>query len=620
MTTTIERVERRRPGAVLTRRVFGTACRDRRLPGRLVGIAVLLALLIEVESGASSYSLALVQQASVDACLGLAVVVLLGFAGELSFAYGVLFGISGYVAYYLMNAGFPMWPSYAVGVLASTVAGTLIAVPALRIRQLQLALATFGAGIAGIEIFGNLAGGSGIVGLKQLYFGGDAVGITDPKTTALFAVGVLAVVLLIAEFTVSGRLGRRWLVIKAREDLARSFAVSVPRERLIAFAVSSALLGIIGAVYPTMLGLLSADSYQFQTVINVLIIAILGGLLRPGGALLGALIFAEIGQHLSNGTPGLSQIVYGALLLALLLVLPRGLVGIIESLPHFIRRRRKSDPGLATVQGNDMKQPLAPREPILAPVGFAGLQGQALTKSFGGFTAVSSADIDIRPRCITGIIGANGAGKSTLLDLLTGFKTPDSGTVRLAAESSLELSEARSWRRSQRGVRRTFQHPMLVPELTVLENVAVAVECAKGIRPRQARGRAAAVLADAGLTRWADALPEGLPYGVVKLVDVARLVATDPVVAFFDEPAAGLGEAELPALASYLRGLAARGAAVVLIEHNLDFIAEVSDELVAMDFGRVVASGKPKEVLESDAVAAAYSVQASIGLKGAHDA
>jgi ABC-type branched-subunit amino acid transport system ATPase component/ABC-type branched-subunit amino acid transport system permease subunit len=593
--------------------------------GRVVGLAVLVGLFISVESsGDGSTWLSVTQQIAVNGCLGLAVVVLLGYAGELSFAYGVLFGAAGYVSYFVADAGVNLWLSYLAGVVASVVAGAVIALPALRIRGLQLALATFGAGIAGIEIFSHASGDSGIVGLPQLNVGSGSVGIIDVKTTALFGVVILAVSYLISEIAVSGRLGRRWLLAKTGDQLAASVGVRVVRERMLAFMVSSFLLGIIGAVYPTMLGLLSPTSYQFSTVINVLIVAILGGLLRPGGALLGALLFTLLGQELSSGSPGVTQMVYGALLLVLLMLLPRGLVGSAEQALGALGRRgsRGHERAIPPVPAAD--PPLERAAAALTPVsaGLASrvvggqpvvLRASGLTKTFGSFTAVDAVSFDAVRGEITGLIGSNGAGKSTLLDLMTGFKRADAGSVWLyEGERHLDLSRMSGTSRARLGVRRTFQHPALVPELTILDNITAALESAISLRTKAARAAAMRALELAGLADMAANKPTELPYGIVKLVDVCRLVATNPLVAFFDEPAAGLGAAELPRLAKLLNATAAAGAAVVLIEHNLDFISEISDVIYAMDFGQIIAHGDPPEVLASEPVANAYSLQTAV--------
>ena len=604
--------------------------------GRATGVLVLLVSLILCEVDGTAFLTTSLQQIAVNSCLGLAVVVLLGYAGELSFAYGILFGTGGYVSWELMVHGVPVWPAIVLGVVASMALGGVIALPALRIRGLQVALATFGAGVAGIEIFQHLSGGAGVVLLPTVRIAGASLGITDPTATAIVALVVLALVFAACEFLVGGRLGRRWLLMKADESTARSFGTMVGRERVVAFVLSSALLGAIGALYPTILGLLSPTPYGFQTVINVLIIALIGGMLSPGGALLGAVIFQLLSQEVTRAPAGLSQVVYGLLLLLLLRMLPRGLIGLLDSVTTRLTDRRRhpqpaaqttvaddsvgaamlSDPGRHGPPVADRPNLLINRPPSSAILG-CDLRGEGLTRYFGAFCAVDNVDISVEASKVTGVIGANGAGKSTLLDLLTGFQAPNQGSVSLTApEGFVPLAKLSGPARAQSGVIRTFQQAQLVPDLSVEDNIRVALEIARGGKHHSATRvfpSVSSVINLAGLAPYRTTYPAKLPFGVVKLVDVARLVVAGPRIALLDEPAAGLGGGELHVLEGMIRYLVGQGIAVLLIEHNLDFVARVADYLYVMDFGTILVSGEPTSVLSSPEVLEAYSLQANIG-------
>jgi branched-chain amino acid transport system permease protein len=450
--------------------------------------------------------------------------------------------------------------------------------------------------------------------LPELQIGDYSIGISNARAGALAALTLLLIVFVVCEVTISGRFGRRWLLMKQSDDTARSFGIGVPKERIRAFGMSGLLVGIVGAVFPTILGLISPTQYGFPTAITALIIAILGGTLHPGGAIVGAVAFAVIGDYVSTMAVGISQIIYGLLLLVLLLVVPNGVIGFVDTVAaRRVRHRLEIEQSKSGQAGT---HEIAARPTGGAGAGGVAISGEGIVRSYSGFHAVDGVDIEARYGQITGIIGANGAGKSTLIDVLTGFAPSVAGKVCFEEKDGTrhDVTSARSTTRARLGVQRTFQHATVAPELTLRENLRAALEARPGQLNRSQRAQCIEeALELAGIKAFGDDLPVDLPYGIIKLLDVARLVVVEPSVAFFDEPAAGLGEAELPRLEACLVHLRERGSCVLLIEHNLDFIGGVSDKLFAMDLGKVIAVGAPAEVLESEAVVRSYSAQATLG-------
>jgi branched-chain amino acid transport system ATP-binding protein len=321
-------------------------------------------------------------------------------------------------------------------------------------------------------------------------------------------------------------------------------------------------------------------------------------------------------------------------LLAILWLLPRGVIGALDSIQHTVRiqfrhwRSSGDDQGALEVSvavhrmnGSGSPEMVPSLQTSVEAGSSVRFEATGMTVHFGAFCAVDDVEITILGGQVTGIIGANGAGKSTLLDLLTGFRKSEGGRVELIGDNgeAIALEGRSAGARTDRGIIRTFQQAQLVPELTVEDNIRVAQEVAVRSRPslRGALPEISSVLKLASIEQYRKAQPSTLPYGIAKLVDVARLVAVRPLVAFLDEPAAGLGEGELPALRSMIEQLKTSGAGVAVIEHNLDFIGQVVDELYVIDFGRVLISGAPTEVLASNEVLEAYAIQASVG--GAHE-
>jgi branched-chain amino acid transport system ATP-binding protein len=240
-----------------------------------------------------------------------------------------------------------------------------------------------------------------------------------------------------------------------------------------------------------------------------------------------------------------------------------------------------------------------------------------LTRRFGGLTAVDGVDLTVRPDTIRAVIGPNGAGKTTLLDLITGFTRPDAGSVVFDGHDVLRLPPHRL---PGLGLMRTFQSARLVPRLTARENVMLGAHhltsarfLADGLRLPLARReqralaeRADAVLDFLGLRAYAEHNGADLPTGVARLLEVGRALAGAPKLLLLDEPAAGLDGAETQELAGVLRGVAATGTAIVLIEHDVDLVMSISDEVLVLDAGTVVADGPPARVRTDPAVLAAY--------------
>jgi ABC-type branched-subunit amino acid transport system ATPase component/ABC-type branched-subunit amino acid transport system permease subunit len=586
---------------------------------RLIGVAIAAGLIFLPAFSGSAYLLSLGSIVAVDAALALAVVVLMGFAGELSFAYGVLFGAGAYIDWAVGQHVGPEWMALVVGTLGATFIGAVVAIPAVRVRGLQLALATFAMGLAGGDIFGQLSGYSGTVDVRTFTLFGHS--LESPASQVTFWGVLVAILYVTVAVVLRGRLGRRLLLLRSDEPTARSLGINTARQRGLAFAISAFILGLVGSIYPSMLGLLDPGTFSFQTVVTVLIIVFVGGTQWPEGALVGAVAIVAIGQSVGS-TPGLESVIYGGGLLVILAVAPRGLLGLLDLPAQLLGGSRKPvsteakpgepDRGFATVS----RLPLAPGSlpatpsetiPGSEPEPTVVLRSSGVEKSFGNVHAVAGVDLVVRRGRILAIAGANGAGKSTLLDLLTGFQRSDAGSVTFTDrdERECDITRMRSDRVARLGVVRTFQFPGIVAELSVSDNVRIAAE-AKGLRSKSAARAVARALEIVGIDGQSRHSGANLPHGTKKLVDLARIICEQPEVALFDEPSSGLGGAEMPWLARGLRELADGGVAVVVIEHNMEFVGLHADEIVVLDFGKVIAHGNPDEVLSSPEVQQAY--------------
>ena len=232
-----------------------------------------------------------------------------------------------------------------------------------------------------------------------------------------------------------------------------------------------------------------------------------------------------------------------------------------------------------------------------------------MSRSFEGVHALRDVTLELRRGEILGLIGPNGAGKSTLVNVLSGFDLPSSGAIELEGR---DITRWRPSRRGRAGLARTFQHSHAFRSLSVRENVEVAALGA-GTPPRAARERADELLAALALSANADAPADALAQGDERRLGVARALATSPRFVLLDEPAAGLPEAELPALSEVVRSVRDdREAGVLLIDHNMGLIMEICDRIHVLDQGRTLAEGSPADIRANLDVAAAYLGESAV--------
>jgi branched-chain amino acid transport system permease protein len=296
-------------------------------------------------------------------------------------------------------------------------------------------------------------------------------------------------------------------------------------------------------------------------------------------------------------------IVFGITLVLVLKYLPNGLWSLVER--HMPRSNRVQDWADAPVLA------AKPRPAI----GELVLDVQAIRKEFGGLVAVSDISFQIKAGQIVGLIGPNGAGKSTTFNLITGVMPLSRGAVRFQGEV---ISGRPARAIAQTGMARTFQHVKMIPDMTVLENVALGahIRGQRGVlsaMTRMDRAEEKTLFKEAqrqleriGMGAYLHELAGNLAMGPQRLLEIARALCTDPTLLLLDEPAAGLRHKEKQALADVLRQLQQEGLSILLVEHDMDLVMDVCDHLVVMEFGTLLTQGTPTEIQESPQVRAAY--------------
>jgi len=228
---------------------------------------------------------------------------------------------------------------------------------------------------------------------------------------------------------------------------------------------------------------------------------------------------------------------------------------------------------------------------------------------FGGVTAVNHANFEVEAGTITGLIGPNGAGKTTTFNVVTGLQTPTSGRVLLDGK---DISRMPVHRRARNGIGRTFQRLEAFGSLTVEDNVRTALDIHDGVKGflRVVDGSAdleiAALLERVGIAEHAKERADSIPTGTARLLELARALACDPRLLLLDEPSSGLDESETGAFGDLLQELAAEGRTILMVEHDMDLVMNVCQDIHVLDFGSIIARGTPAEIRVNPVVQKAY--------------
>ncbi len=590
--------------------------------------------------------------------------IVVGYTGEISLGHAGLFGIGAYAAGVIAaKAGLPFWVALPAAMAITAGLGAVLAVPALRVTGPYLAMVTLAFGTI-IAILINemdfLTNGPQGLQLRKPVVLGHRVTAVDfyHFTLVMVTLSLVAVTRLL-----KSHFGRAFIALRGSPVAADCMGVSVYRYKVLAFVISAALAGLAGGLFAYSEEYIAPSTFTFELAVLFLLAVTLGGRKSRAGAILGAAVVVVLPNLLSdvflfrmlclgiaiavaayaawamvNARHTLRQLsvplagvagfvvfafvlkdisehrltIFGLMILGVVFYLPDGIMGFLKRIVSKVRPRRV---GERTEHGDAA---LAFANPARALQGDQTvLEVSGVVMRFGGLKALDTIDLKVARNSVHGLIGPNGSGKSTMMNVITGIYSPTAGTVAYDGQTITGRAPAEI---ALGGIARTFQNVQLFGEMTSVENILVGLHHTfrssildvifntRRYRGEEfeARKQAAGLLSFVGLSDVASEVARNLPYGRMRLLEIGRALALGPNLLLLDEPAAGLAPADLPDLIAMIRKIREHGISVLLIEHHMDVVMSICDQVTVLDFGQKIAEGTAAQVQGDPRVIEAY--------------
>lgn len=583
---------------------------------------LLLVLLACVPVTLSPFYVTLLNYIGLYAMVALGLVLLTGVGGLTSFGQGAFVGLGAYTTAVLTtHEALPVWLAWAggspwlaliVGLVLTAIVAVVLGSLTLKLSGHYLPLGTIAWGISLYFLFGTmevLGGHTGLTGIPPISLFGWELDQGGEIFYLIWA--FLLVAMLTTRNLLDSREGRAIRALKGGMVMAESMGVDTSRSRMIIFVIAALHAAASGWLYAHMQRFVNPTPFGLHIGIEFLFMAVVGGAGHVWGAVIGAAVITILKQWLQDLLPALfgasgnfEVIVFGVMMVIILQRAPNGIWPILTRWWPDTASRRKVDAGA---------EPLPRRQ--MPAAGEVLLQAIDVTRKFGGLVANNKMNLSVAAGEILALIGPNGAGKSTMFNQVSGVDTPTSGEVLFRGQD-VAGKTARDVARL--GMSRTFQHVRLLPEMSVLENVAIGAHMrgSQSVLPaawRLDRAEEARLLAEAarqiervGLAEHMFDAAGSLALGQQRILEIARALCSDPCLLLLDEPAAGLRYREKQILGELLRKLRGEGMAILLVEHDMDFVMGLVDRVVVMEFGEKIAEGLPEAVQKNPAVLEAY--------------
>lgn len=572
----------------------------------------------------------------VYAIIALGLVLLTGVGGMTSFGQAAFFGIGAYTTAYLcVRLGCSPWLGLLAGLALTAVCAIVLGLLTLRLSGHYLPLGTIAWGLSIYYLFGNLEAlgqHDGLNGIPAIELAGVSLQGARQLFYLIWIVAVLCA-LTIARL-LDSRPGRAMRAIRAGRILAQSMGVNTTVIRLLMFVIAALLAALAGWLFAHMQGSVNPTPFGLNAGIEFLFMAVIGGAGDVWGAVAGAFVLTLLKDRLQSLLPALlgsngnfEVIVFGLLMIALLQRAPTGLWPVLR---HLVTKRsimspkpNKSAAPLPNTAAISVASVAGLSRRVLQQAGSIILKVRGLRKEFGGLVANHDISFEMKAGEILAVIGPNGAGKSTLFNQLSGINRPSAGDISVVTPDGEERIDGMSAAEiARRGLSRSFQHVKLLSGMSVLDNVALgahlrgrhgdlltSIQAMLGLdRTEEAllRKLACEQIERVGLGPYIDQDAASLALGQQRTLEIARALCADPAILLLDEPAAGLRHLEKQALAALLRQLRAEGLSILLVEHDMDFVMNLSDRVLVMEFGTPIAEGTPAAIQNDARVLAAY--------------
>ncbi len=550
------------------------------------------------------------------AVLALSWNILSGYSGYFSFGHGAFFGVGMYASAGLSaNLNWPFLWTLPAAAACAALLGLALGAVVFRVRAVRgelFALLTLAVTfvVATLVLNTRIDGGPGIA-LSGVAV--PALGPTPAASLYLMALGAALLTLFVAWRIHASKLGLALFAIHDDEDAAEVMGVPTYRAKLLALAVSCALAGLAGGIHALFVNYVTAgETFNISVPLTVVLMSVLGGTRHWAGPALGALAITVLMFAFSAGDHAVAgRAAVGVVLVAVILFLPQGLLGRVS--------RRRANPAIqekATAPA-DAATPLAAdhstapasaaARPASRPVSTTArplLEVHALSKSFTGVQALEGVSLQVMPGEILGLLGPNGSGKSTFINLVSGHHAPSSGRMLFDGK---DLSTLPAHRIAHSGIARTYQIPRPFAHLSVRDNVALVARFgAARMHRSQSLLEADQWLAFTGLQARADALPDALNLHQRKFLELARALAGRPRLVLLDEVLSGLTPTEMDEAVALIRRIRENGATIVFVEHVMHAVMALTDRIVVLNHGKLIAQGAPQAVMRDPAVVSAY--------------
>ena len=532
-----------------------------------------------------------------------------GFAGQLAIGYVALLTIGAYTTS-VLTAGkvfdpMSVWLALPIASVMGAIFGVIVGLPALRLRTFYFAMTTLGFATIVTQI-----------ALAWQSVTGGGIGIPGPEMPAPFddnlgfyylCLGLAAVCTWLTANIARSRFGSGLIAVRDAEVAAEACGISKSHLLIPVFILAGALAAFSGGLFAGLQTYVTPDAFTFELSLLFFISILIGGRGSIYGPMIGTIILVIL-PEIAAPLAAWSTFLYAFLLLVIVLAMPGGIAVLLD-----FNNRRPLAKHRTVAPETGMLAALNPHS--LSNNNSLSLKDIVLT--FGSVRAIDGVTLDVKPGKIHGLIGPNGSGKTTTLNVISGYYSPNQGTMTFGQTT---LPPGLPHLRASRGIARTFQTPRIVGEISVLENVMIG-----GATKRQAsfleallampkekaerkalKDRALALLAVVGLGSLAHVRTDRLQHSELRFIEIARALMIAPDFLMLDEPAAGLSSDEINKLGALIQAISACGTGVLLVEHHVDLIFAICDDVTVLNLGKILAAGTPDEIRAHKEVVNAY--------------